>query len=114
MFRGGRTETTLTLITLASLVIAVVVLALIAFTVGARRGGYSGIGGDTIVRCLAGHLVTTIWVPGASLKAIRLGWYRLQRCPVGAHWSLVAPVKDSDLSDEDRRVAAQHHDVRLP
>ncbi len=71
-------------------------------------------GGNTTVRCRQGHLFTTIWVPGASFKAVRLGTARLQRCPVGRHWSLVTPVKDSDLTDEDRESAAQHRDVRIP
>jgi hypothetical protein len=51
--------------------------------------------GDTIARCSKGHLFTTIWVPGASLKSIRLGMSRFQHCPVGHHWALVTPVKDS-------------------
>lgn len=79
----------------------------------ARRQGYP-IGTNTIVRCRQGHLFTTIWIPGASVKAIRLGWARLQRCPVGAHWSLVTPVRVADLSDEERRSAAEYRDVRLP
>ncbi len=79
----------------------------------ARRLGYK-IGGNTVVRCRQGHLFTTIWIPGVSFKAVRFGWYRLQRCPVGAHWTLVVPVKDQDLTDEDRRMAQQHHDVRIP
>jgi len=96
------------------IVLAVVVVTLVGGTLVARRRGYSGLGGDTIVRCSQGHLFTTIWIPGASLKAIRLGWARLQRCPVGNHWSLVTPVKDSDLTDEDRRIADEHRDVRVP
>ncbi len=92
----------------------VLLIAIIAGgTLIARRLGYK-IGGNTVVRCRQGHLFTTIWVPGASLKAIRLGWARIQRCPVGKHWTLVMPVKDSDLSDEERRTAAQNRDVRIP
>ena len=72
------------------------------------------VGGNVVVRCLQGHLFTTIWIPGASLKAIRLGWWRLQRCPVGEHWTLVAPVRDADLSDEERLIAEQHRDIRMP
>ena len=79
----------------------------------ARRLGYK-VGGNVVVRCRQGHLFTTIWVPGASLKAIRLGWARLQRCPVGKHWTLVTPVKDATLTQEERRRAGQHHDVRIP
>jgi hypothetical protein len=71
-------------------------------------------GGNTIVRCCEGHLFSTIWIPGASLKAVRLGWYRFQRCPVGHHWTLVKPVKDEDLSDEERRSALEIRDVRVP
>src|SRR6185312_2754386 len=48
------------------------------------------IGGNVVVRCRSGHLFTTIWIPGASVKALRLGWWRVQRCPVGRHLSLVA------------------------
>lgn len=77
------------------------------------RRGYR-FGGNVIVRCRQGHLFTTIWVPGASVKALRLGPWRLQRCPVGHHWSLVTPVRSSELTDEERRVAAEHRDVRLP
>jgi hypothetical protein len=72
------------------------------------------IGGNLIVRCRAGHLFTTIWIPAASVKALRLGWWRVQRCPVGDHWSLVTPVNESKLTDAERRVARQHHDIRLP
>jgi hypothetical protein len=96
------------------IIIGVVVIALAIGTAVARRRGYSGIGGDTIVRCSKGHLFTTIWLPGASLKSIRLGISRYQHCPVGHHWALVTPVKDSELTDEDRRLAAEHHDVRIP
>ena len=82
-------------------------------TVAARRRGY-GIGGKTVVRCRQGHLFTTIWVPGASVKAVRLGWWRFQRCPVGSHWSVVVPVKAAKLSDEERRLADQQRDVPVP
>ena len=63
-----------------------------------------------VVRCRDGHLFTTVWLPGASFKAIRLGWLRLQRCPVGDHWSIVTPVRDEDLTPEQRRIARQHRD----
>lgn len=87
--------------------------ALVGGTIVARRMGYR-VGGNTIVRCRDGHLFTTLWIPGASLKALRLGWYRFQRCPVGNHWTLVKPVKDTDLTAEEREAAEQIHDVRLP
>jgi hypothetical protein len=91
-------------------------LALVLATGGtllARRQGYN-LGRNTIVRCRDGHLFTTIWIPFASVKAIRLGPARLQRCPVGSHWALVTPVKDSDLTALERRDAEQHPDVRIP
>jgi hypothetical protein len=53
-------------------------------------------------------LFTTTWSPLGSLTSIRLGFARYQRCPVGNHWALVKPVNDSDLTDEDRRIAAQN------
>jgi hypothetical protein len=99
---------------LAAIIIGAVVVVLAGGTLVARRKGYSGLGGNTIVRCRKGHVFTTIWIPGASLKAVRLGWARLQRCPVGKHWSLVTPVKDADLTDEERRSADEHHDLRIP
>lgn len=87
--------------------------ALIAGTVIARRRGYN-IGGEVVVRCRQGHLFTTIWVPGVSLKSIRLGWWRLQRCPVGHHFSLVSPVREDSLTDAERGFAHAHADVRIP
>jgi hypothetical protein len=91
---------------------AVAVLAV--GTVAARRRGYSGLGGNTIVRCRKGHLFTTIWIPGASVKSIRLGPRRFQYCPVGRHFSLVAPVKDEDLTSDERRAATARRDLRIP
>jgi len=79
----------------------------------ARRLGYK-IGGDVVVRCRRGHLFTTLWIPGASVKAIRLGWARVQRCPVGHHWTIVTPVRDADLGEDERARAAAVHDVRIP
>jgi hypothetical protein len=74
----------------------------------------SRIGGNVIVRCRDGHLFTTIWIPGASLKSLRLGWWRFQRCPVGHHWSLVTPVRESDLTEEARQLAHARKDIRVP
>ena len=90
-----------TIAVLVALSISVVVV-----NVAVQRRGYS-IPGKTIVRCSRGHLFTTTWIEGGSLKAIRLGpLTRYQRCPVGGHWSIVHPVKDEDLTDEERRTAA--------
>jgi len=90
-----------------------VIVVHVVGTIVARRKGY-GVGGNTVVRCRAGHLFTTIWIPGASLKAVRLGWVRLQRCPVGKHWTFVVPVRVADLTVEERRTAAERLDVRIP
>ncbi len=94
--------------------LALAVVALLAETVvvARRRGSLFGV--DAVVRCRRGHLFTTFWIPGASLKAVRLGWWRLQRCPVGRHWSLVTPAAVAQLTDDDRRLAAAHHDIRIP
>jgi hypothetical protein len=90
-----------------------IIAAIVAGTLLARRRGYS-VGGNTIVRCRRGHLYTTIWVPGVKLKALDLGIARLQYCPIGKHWSLVTPVRDSDLTDEERKFARAHHDIPIP
>jgi hypothetical protein len=80
--------------------------------VARRRGSLFAL--DTVVRCRGGHLFTTWWIPAASVKSLRLGWWRLQRCPVGAHWSVVVPVQVTALSPAERRAASVRHDVRLP
>lgn len=98
------------------LVLLAVVVLLVERTLVARHRGYR-IGGNTVVRCRSGHLFTTIWIPGASLKALRLEplvWMRFQYCPVGKHWTLVTPVKESDLTDEEKRLALENRDVRIP
>ena len=71
-------------------------------------------GGNIVVRCREGHLFTTLWLPAISVKALRLGWWRVQRCPVGHHWSLVAPVNESSMSARERRSARRHHDLLVP
>lgn len=79
----------------------------------ARFLGYK-LGGSVVVRCRRGHLFTTIWIPGVKLKALDLGWARLQRCPVGRHWTLVTPVRVSDLTDDEMQFAEAHHDAWIP
>jgi hypothetical protein len=74
----------------------------------------SRVGGNVVVRCRDGHLFTTIWIPGGSLKSLRLGWWRFQRCPVGRHWSLVTPLRESELTEEERQFAHDHKDIRIP
>lgn len=69
---------------------------------------------DKIVRCSAGHLYTTTWVWGGSIKAFRLGSRRFQRCPVGRHWAMARVVDPASLSPEEREAAAAVHDVHIP
>jgi hypothetical protein len=69
---------------------------------------------DVVVRCSKGHLFTTIWIAGASFKAVRLGNKRYQHCPVGKHWSTVTPVPLDQLSETERIEAARVHDIRIP
>jgi hypothetical protein len=78
-----------------------------------RLRGYR-IGGNLVVRCRRGHLFTTIWIPGVSVKSLRIGWWRVQRCPVGKHWSIVTPVKESALSDAEKQLATVYKDIRVP
>ena len=69
---------------------------------------------DTPVRCEHGHLFTTIWVPLGSLKAVRLGNRRYQRCPVGRHWAMVYPLDRDSADAADLQAAASVHDTRIP
>ncbi len=99
--------------TLRRLVQPVMIGLVVAFTLLARRRGYR-LGGNVAVRCRRGHLSTTIWVPGINLKGLDLGIARIQRCPVGPHWSVVVPVRDADLTDEERETARRRHDIHIP
>lgn len=82
-------------------------------TVAALRRGYK-FGVNVPVRCRDGHVFTTIWIPGGSVKALRFGPWRAQWCPVGRHFTLVTLLKDADLTEEERSFAAAHHDVLVP
>ena len=80
----------------------------------ARRRGHL-LGAETVVRWSRGsYCVTTLSIPGGSLKSIRLGWWRWQRCPVGQHWTFVTPARVSDLTEDDLDLASRTHDVRIP
>ena len=69
---------------------------------------------DRPVRCAAGHLFTTIWVPLGSLKAVRLAGKRYQRRPVGRHWAMVTPLDTATASSGELASAAAVHDLRIP
>ena len=66
------------------------------------------------VRCREGHLFTTIWVPFASLKALRLGRKRLQYCPVGHHWTTVTRLDQGSARRKELAKARAVRDLRLP
>jgi hypothetical protein len=68
-----------------------------------RRRGEPALGGKVVVRCRQGHVFRTTWSPFGSFTSIRLGMARYQYCPVGGHWSLCQPVKDDELTSEERR-----------
>ncbi len=73
-----------------TLIIAAVVIETAAVWLRSHR-----LGGNLVVRCRQGHLFTTIWIPAASVKSLRFGWWRFQHCPVGNHWTLVRPSMKS-------------------
>jgi hypothetical protein len=94
-------------------VTAAVVAGYIVGTIVATRAGYR-VGRNSFVRCRLGHVFTTTWIPGGSVKALRLGLWRIQWCPVGRHVDLVRLVKPADLSQAEREFAAAHHDIPVP
>jgi hypothetical protein len=93
--------------------LTIAIATIVAEAIALRRLGYP-FAGDVVVRCRRGHLFTTIWVPGVSLKALRLGWWRVQRCPVGHHFALVTPVRRADLTPDEQRAAGENRDIRIP
>ena len=93
--------------------VLIVVGVITGTTLIGRRLGYN-FGPNTVVRCRKGHLFTTIWIPGVNLKEVDLIVARIQHCPVGKHWSLVVPVKEKDLTEEERRSAREDHDIPIP
>jgi hypothetical protein len=94
-------------------IFAGIAVAYVAGTIIATRQGYS-FGKNAVVRCRRGHLFSTVWIPGASVKSLRLGFWRIQWCPVGRHVDLVRPVKNADLTEAERSFAMSHHDVPVP
>ena len=96
----------------APLIIAIPIIVAVVLlrTVYARGKGRPALAGKVVVRCSSGHLFTVFWSPLGSLRSIRLGSARFQRCPVGNHWALVKQVNDADLTDEERRAAEQYSD----
>jgi hypothetical protein len=85
---------------LVLILIAVVLVARLLFSMSR---GHVRVDGKVIVRCSQGHVFPTSWSVLGSFTAIRLGSARYQRCPVGNHWSIVRPVTEDNLTDEERR-----------
>ncbi len=98
----------------AAIGVLVLVIALSAFMYArARRHGIQR-GATRIARCSAGHLFTSTVIPGASLRALRLGSQRYQRCPVGDHMALASWVDPNTLTPEQRAAAEAVRDSRIP
>jgi hypothetical protein len=100
-----------------ALIYLLAVVIVVAVALRARRmsqaRGYR-FGRDVIVRCRAGHLFLTTWIPMMSFKAIRFGLVRVQRCPVCDHVTAVRLMRDEDLTPAERLEAARHHDTGVP
>src|SRR5699024_11330562 len=60
-----------------------------------------------------GHYRTR-WLPLVSFKSIRLGTYRLQRCPVHQRWEMTSIVEDEDLTPEILSEADRYPASRIP
>ncbi len=68
----------------------------------------------TIVRCSSGGFFSTIWIPLVSLKAVRLGTSRYQRCPVHHRWEKVSRVDESALTADETATALATKDIGIP
>jgi hypothetical protein len=86
-----------------AIVVIVVLVTVVLMNWVMRRKGYN-MPGQTAVRCSKGHLFRTTWVEGGSLVSIRIGpTTRFHYCPVGKHWAVIHPVKEQDLTDDERK-----------
>lgn len=74
--------------------VALGLTAVEAALVSHRRGFLFGV--RTEVVCRRGHRFSMRWIPGVSLTSIRLGPWRVARCPAGRHWTVVTPVRSDD------------------
>jgi hypothetical protein len=66
-----------------------------------------------IVRCSQGAYYESLWVPLISFKSIRLGSYRLQKCPVHGKWELATIVPEDEISEKVRKEASKYPAKRL-
>lgn len=67
-----------------------------------------------VVRCARGGLFETLWVPGVSLKALRLGPYRIMRCPVHGRVEVVHVIDPATLTPQERAAAAAFPPEPIP
>jgi hypothetical protein len=87
-------------LSIAVIIIAAVLVLRLAMWRGRSRVRFNG---QTVVRCSKGHVFTEEWSAMGALSSIHVFGARLQRCPVGDHWSMVKPVSEGSLTDEERR-----------
>lgn len=69
---------------------------------------------ERAVRCSKGHVFTSTWMRWGSFKALRFGFARFERCPVGRHWAFIRPADMDSLSPAEKESAARFHDSRMP
>jgi len=67
-----------------------------------------------IVQCSQGHYFSTIWMPFGSLKAIRLGDRRIQKCPLCHRFRSVVQVEPDQLTEEELTAAKNLKDSKIP
>jgi hypothetical protein len=67
-----------------------------------------------VARCPQGHLFETPYIALVSFKAVRLGAERLQRCPVGKHWTRVTFVSPGELTEAEIAQAREHRTSPIP
>lgn len=67
-----------------------------------------------VVRCARGGLFETLWVPGASFRSLRLGPWRIMRCPVHDRVEVVHIVDPASLTPQERAAAATHPAGPIP
>ena len=92
----------MTALRIVGVMVVLVGIVVVGLNLWARRSGYA-IPGRNPVRCSQGHLFLTTWVMGGSLTKVRFGpLTRWGRCPVGHHWTTMHPVKEADLTDDER------------
>ena len=89
----------------------VLIVLLVAQTIVARRRGYR-LGARVVVRCR--RVICSRPYPGRVLQSCSLGLVEVSALP--GRQALVAdtPVKESDLTEEQRRAAHEATDVPVP